>query len=95
MELKIISDVFASKIIKSKSKKPQIKEILVKRDGIYRKSIQKDKIISVTEIFDKKGEIVKDKCFVNIENEGIFTVSGSYKKITEEVFEGKKTKIGF
>ena len=96
VELKILSDVYGTKPYKTKNGKTAFKQILLRENATYKKSINAEKVISVSQLFDNKRKILSNRCFINIDGDGQFTVADSYNDTNELIFENKnKTKIGF
>jgi len=96
VELKILSDVYGTKPYKAKNGKTAFKQILIRENATYKKSFNAEKVISVSQLFDNKGKILTNRCFINIDGDGQFTVADSYSNTNELIFENKnKTKIGF
>ena len=94
-EIKIVSDIYTDVHSKMKNGKVHNKEILIKKDAVCKKIINTEDIISISEVFNNKGNILKSRCKINIKSEGEYLVDESYKDTVNYLYNLKLKKIGF
>jgi|SRR5690554_2760701 len=63
--------------------------ILIKKDMSLKHTCCVRDIDSVTQMFNEKGRIKKDRCKITIRDGSIYTVKGSYDTIKDVVFPKK------